>query len=29
VARPTPRNQGIIQHRCASQSPPAAATPRV
>ena len=29
VARPTPRNPSIIPHRCASQSPPAAATPRV
>ena len=29
VARRTPRNHSIIQHRCASQSLPAAATPRV
>ena len=29
VARPTPRYPSIIPHRCASQSPPVAATPRV
>jgi hypothetical protein len=29
VARRTPRNPSIISHRCALQSPPAAATPRV
>ena len=29
VARRTPRYPSIIPHRCASQSPPAAATPRV